>query len=95
MMEKDIEKNLVMEVKKRGGICPKLVSPGFDGMPDRMALFPGGKVAFIEVKANGKKPRALQRSRHRLLSRLGFNVYVLDSKEAIKIITDEMGGDRK
>lgn len=95
MMEKDIEKNLVMEVKKLGGICPKFVSPGFDGMPDRMALFPGGKVAFIEVKANGKKPGALQRSRHRLLSRLGFKVYVLDSKESIKIITDEMGGDRK
>ena len=32
MREKVIEQKLVAEVKKRGGICPKWVSPGFDGM---------------------------------------------------------------
>lgn len=95
MREKEIEKNLVKGVKRMGGICPKFVSPGFDGMPDRIALFPGGKAVFIEVKANGKKPKALQRSRHRLLLRLGFKVYVIDSKEDIEKITDEMGGDEK
>ena len=34
MREKEIEKKLTQMVKKAGGICPKLVSPGFDGMPD-------------------------------------------------------------
>ena len=45
-----------------GGICPKLVSPGFDGMPDRMVLLPNGRIGFVEVKAPGEKPRPLQLS---------------------------------
>ena len=36
MREKDIERKLIKEVKKAGGICPKWVSPGFDGIPDRI-----------------------------------------------------------
>ena len=57
MREKDIERKFVAEVKRRGGICPKWVSPGFDGMPDRIALLPGGKSGFVEAKALGEKPR--------------------------------------
>ena len=72
MREKEIEKKLTQMVKKAGGICPKLVSPGFDGMPDRMVLLPNGRIGFVEVKALGEKPRPLQLSRHRLLRRLGF-----------------------
>ena len=93
MREKVIEQKLVAEVKKRGGICPKWVSPGFDGMPDRMVLMPEGRIAFVEVKAPGEKPRPLQLARHRLLRRLGFRVYVLDSEKQITRIIDEIGGD--
>ena len=49
MREKEIEKKLTQMVKQAGGICPKLVSPGFDGMPDRMVLLPNGRVGFVEV----------------------------------------------
>ena len=49
MREKEIEKKLTQMVKKAGGICPKLVSPGFDGMPDRMVLLPNGRIGFVEV----------------------------------------------
>ncbi|MGN0179791.1 MAG: VRR-NUC domain-containing protein, partial [Monoglobaceae bacterium] len=38
MREKKIEQALVRCVKAQGGICPKFVSPGFDGMPDRLIL---------------------------------------------------------
>ena len=87
MREKKIEQKLVTAVKKHGGICPKFVSPGFDGMPDRLLLLPHGRFAFVEVKAPNQKPRPLQLSRHRLLRRLGFQVYVLDALEDIdKII---------
>ena len=75
--EKQIEQSLVKAVKNMGGIAPKFVSPGFDGMPDRIVLLPHGLMAFVEVKASGKKPRPLQVSRHGLLQRLGFKVYVL------------------
>ena len=74
MREKVIEQKLVSEVKKHGGICPKWVSPGFDGMPDRIALLPDGKFGFVEVKAPGEKPRPLQLARHKLLRQLGFPV---------------------
>ena len=90
MREKSIEQKLTLMVKKQGGICPKFVSPGFDGMPDRIVLLPGGCMAFVEVKAPGKKPRALQISRHTLLRRLGFRVYVLDNEEQIGGILDEI-----
>lgn len=90
MREKEIEKKLIQAVKQAGGLCPKLVSPGFDGMPDRMVLLPDGHMGFVEVKAPGEKPRQLQLSRHRLLRRLGFKVYVLDDTGQIGGILDEI-----
>ena len=90
MREKSIEQKLSLMVKKRDGICPKWVSPGFDGVPDRIVLLPEGCVAFVEVKAPGKKPRPLQIARHKLLTRLGFKVYVLDDEEQIGGILDEI-----
>ena len=94
MREKKIEQKLVTAVKKHGGICPKFVSPGFDGMPDRLLLLPHGRFAFVEVKAPNQKPRPLQLSRHRLLRRLCFRVYVLDALEDIdKIIKEVMSNE--
>lgn len=90
MREKTIEQHLVKAVKSSGGIAPKLVCPGFDGMPDRLVLLPGGKIGFVEVKAPGKEPRPLQVARHGLLRRLGFKVYVLDAPEQIGGILDEI-----
>jgi len=52
-------------------------------MPDRIVLLPDGKVGFVEVKAPGKKPRALQVVRHEKLRELGFKVFVLDGEEQI------------
>ena len=88
--EKQIEQSLVKAVKNMGGIAPKFVSPGFDGRPDRIVLLPHGLMAFVEVKAPGKKPRPLQVSRHGLLQRLGFNVYVLDDMNQIGGILDDI-----
>jgi hypothetical protein len=83
MTEKTLERKLVDAVKAMGGLCPKFVSPGFDGMPDRILLLPEGRIAFVEVKRPGKKPRPLQKARHGLLRRLGFRVYVLDDEAQI------------
>ena len=58
--EKSIEQKLRMETKKMGGWAVKFSSPGLDGMPDRLVLFPGGKLGFVELKAPGKKMRPLQ-----------------------------------
>ena len=90
MREKIIEQKLVTAVKKHGGICPKFVSPGFDGMPDRLVLLPIGRFAFVEVKAPGEKPRPLQLSRYGMLQKLGYSVYVLDDVNQIGGILDEI-----
>ena len=92
MSERQIERKLVTSVKAMGGICPKWVSPGFDGVPDRIVLFPMGRIGFVEVKAPGKKLRPLQAARHRLLERLGFRVLTLDSADEIQKTLDEIGG---
>lgn len=88
MREKEIEKKLTLEAKKRGGLAVKFVCPGFDGMPDRILLMPEGKMAFVEVKAPGKRPRPLQMARHKLLRALGFLVFVLDDESQIGGILD-------
>ena len=90
MREKELERKLVTAVKRRGGICPKFVSPGNDGMPDRLVLLPGRHFGFVEVKAPGEKPRALQLARHRQLGKLGFPTYILDEEEKIGGILDEI-----
>ena len=56
MREKSIEQELVRAVRTAGGLCAKWVSPGLDGVPDRIVLMPGGRLAFVEVKAPGKSP---------------------------------------
>ena len=90
MREKAIELQLTRTVKAAGGMCPKLVSPGTDGMPDRMILLPGGRIGFVEVKAPGKKPRPLQERRHEQLRALGFPVFVLDDPGQIPGIIGEV-----
>ena len=95
MNEKSIEQKLVKAAKARGGLALKFTSPGFAGMPDRLLLLPKGHIGFVEVKAPGKKPRALQLARHRQLRNLGFQVFVLDNKEQIEEILIQIGGDAR
>ncbi len=83
LREKQIEHSLVTATRKLGGLALKFVSPSFAGMPDRLVLLPEGKMAFVEVKAPGKKPRPLQVKRHEMLRALGFQVFVLDCASTI------------
>ena len=83
MREKIIEEKLKKAVKEKGGLCLKFVSPGFDGVPDRIILMPGGIMAFAELKAPGKKLRPLQERRKRQLESLGFSVFCIDNTKCI------------
>ena len=93
MREKMMERKLVDAARSAGGAAFKFVSPGFDGMPDRLLVLPGGRVAFVEVKATGCKPRPLQLQRHGMLRRLGFQVFVLDDAAQIGGIITAIGGE--
>ena len=85
MREKIVEEHLVKAVRLMGSRALKFVSPGFDGVPDRLLLLPNGRMAFAELKAPGKQLRPLQKRRKSQLETLGFRVYVIDN-------TDQIGG---
>lgn len=89
MCEKSTEKRLVTEVERVGGWCLKLPAIHNAGLPDRICLFPGGRILFVELKAPGKKPRKIQLFMHRKIRALGFRVEVVDTPEQIKKITKE------
>ena len=88
--EKDIEKKLVEAVREIGGLAPKFVSPGWDGVPDRLILLPGKRMAFVELKAPGKKLRPVQIRRKEQMESLGFRVYCIDGVEQIQGVLNEI-----
>ena len=82
--EKAIERKLVELVKKAGGLCIKLLTSQYIGLPDRLCLFPNGKIIFVELKSTGQKPRKIQVFVHNKLRSLGFQVEVIDSIEGVE-----------
>lgn len=89
MRERDIEQYLVKRVKQAGGEAYKWVSPGNSGVPDRIVVLPGGLVIFVECKAPGKRPTALQHAQlHRLLD-LSVPVYIIDSTSQVDMLLED------
>ena len=93
MRESVVEKALVKRVKELGGIAEKFTSPNKVGVPDRLCLFPEGKLCFVECKAPGERVTALQNYDHEIRRKLGFAVYVIDSIEAAEAFNH--GGIRR
>ncbi len=93
-MEKDIEQYFRTQLRRRGAMALKFVSPGLAGVPDRVVLIPGGRVVFAEIKAPGKKPRPLQKAVFDRMARLGHPVYLIDSRKAVAdFIREVMPGE--
>ena len=88
--EREIELKLRKATADRGGLCLKFTPQSWAGAPDRLVLLPGGRMGFVEVKAPGQKPRAIQERRHEQLRELGFQVSVLDDPEQIPEILKEV-----
>lgn len=90
MLERELENKLKRAVLARGGLALKFVSPGLAGVPDRLILLPGARIAFAELKAPGQKLRPLQQKRKRQLEYLGFAVYTVDSVAAMERLLQEV-----
>lgn len=94
MRERDIERHLRDRVRSVGGWAPKWTSPGNAGVPDRIVIFPGGRIVFVELKAPGKKPTKLQQTQIRRLQALGCDVRVIDSLSAVdQLVRDGVNGE--
>ena len=88
-MEKDLEAWVGRQVRRRGGLWLKWTSPGCTGVPDRILIAPGGKVAFVEMKQQGGVVSKRQRYMLDLLKRLGCQAYVVFTREdAMGVIAD-------
>lgn len=91
MIENDVEKYLIRQVKAIGGLCWKWISPGRRGVPDRIVMLPGGGVYFVELKAPGKTERPDQVLVQKKLRSMGCVVYSsVDSKDAVNAIVGDM-----
>ena len=91
--EREIEAYLVKNVKNKKGLCMKWTSPGNAGVPDRIIIVPGGKVYFVELKAEGKRENlsSLQRIFLNKLNNLNCDARVIASfKEVDKFIEEVM-----
>ena len=84
MLEKEIEAKLTAMVQRNGGLCLKWVCPGWRGVPDRILLFPQGRVYFVELKRpEGSRVAPLQTWWKRRLENLGFAIWHIDSIERL------------
>jgi len=92
MLERVIEAYLTKKIKELNGRAYKWNSPGNVGVPDRIVMLPEARLAFVELKATGKKPTAMQEVQHRRIRDLGFQVFVLDSKTAVDEFLQVIGG---
>ena len=86
MLESEVEKKLCKKVKEElHGRAFKFVSPGQNGVPDRIVLVPMGRIYFVETKAPGKKLRMLQKWVRGLIQELGFVVLRIDTVEKVEM----------
>lgn len=91
MRERDIEKLLVEEVKKLGGRAYKWVSPGNDGVPDRIVIFPGKVPVFVELKADTGKLTRLQEVQLGRLEALGQRTAVVRGLDGLSQFFQDQG----
>ena len=89
MREHQIESYLVDLAQRKGGLCYKWQSTR-RGVPDRLLFIPGGKVVLVEVKAPGEKPTTQQLYVHGLLREKGQDVRVVDSRESVERLIEEL-----
>lgn len=95
MLEKDVEKYLVKRVKEADGIAYKFVSPGHNGVPDRICVLPGGVAIFVEVKKPDGRLSPVQVMQLQALFRRDHNVAVVWSKEDVdRLISEYTKGEK-
>ncbi len=90
MLEREVEKKLVDGVRRLGGRAYKFVSPGNDGVPDRIVVLPDTAPMFVELKTESGRLSRLQKVQITRLENLGQNVRVLYGVKDVENFLEEM-----
>lgn len=94
MLEKQIERRMVARMAARGAMVFKFVSPGRQGVPDRIALLPGGRIVFIELKTAAGKLSPVQQNIIKRMRDLGADVRVVYGDAEAQALADELTGGK-
>ena len=89
MLESEIEKKLVREIRKMGGMAYKFVSPGNTGVPDRIVILPG-VITFVELKTETGRLSPGQKRQIGKLQNLGMKVVVLHGMKELEEFLNEI-----
>lgn len=81
ILERQIETGMRKQVEKMGGMFLKWVSPGNDGVPDRIAILPNGSIWFVELKADTGRVAPLQEYWKKQLTKMNCNAVIIRGKE--------------
>lgn len=86
-----VENYLKQQVEQRGGFCPKFISPGHHGAPDRIVFLPAHPAYFVELKRpRGGHIAAVQVRYHEKLRALGQSVWILRTIEEVDSFFNEI-----
>jgi hypothetical protein len=89
-MEKYTEQHCRAVAQHHGGALIKLSPVSMAGIPDRLLLWPGGIIVFIEFKAPGKYLKPLQRHWFAKLQGMGFRVAVCRTMNDFRTLLDSL-----
>lgn len=87
--ESEIESWIDKQIRKTKGLFFKFVSPGNDGVPDRIVILPGGRIIFVELKTDKGRLSPVQKHQISRLLNLGCDCRVIKGqKEAEEFINE-------
>ena len=88
--EKDTEQWLRKKVEQMGGMAYKFTSPGNAGVPDRLVVFPGGLIYFVELKTSKGSVKPIQKWQQDKLRAMGCHVVTIYGMDEARAFIEEV-----
>ena len=89
-LESETEKWTKKKVIEMGGLFFKFVSPGNDGVPDRIAILPGGRIILVEMKTEKGKTSPVQERQIGRIRGCGCDCRVIHGRKEAEEFIDEI-----
>ena len=93
ILEREVESYLKTRVEKAKGKCIKIPATYEEGLPDRLVILPGNRIAFVELKRpRGGRLREMQKYQINKLKGLGCIVRVIKNYEEVNELIETLEG---